>query len=217
MKNIALLLTFSLLSAIVPAQNSTSPEPKKKRKNQNQLTNEVYLAYTYGSLLMTNPYVEHTYDDFPELFDIPRDAVSYGGIMAGYNRDLNRVLSIGFLLNYEHLSYSGYYYPSESSPHKEKAAISDNVITEVTMLTIHYIHKPMIKMYSAVGLGASFAFSDVRNESSSTISASTRDILFAGQVTFIGLRVGRSLGGFFEIGVGSASVISAGISYKFSD
>lgn len=216
MKIFTLFAALALFGVSVHAQTTPQPENKKPRKSTDVLVNECYLAYTYGSLLMTNDYIDHSYDDFPDLVNIPSEAVSYGGIKAGYNRGLNRVLAIGILLNYEQLSYTGDY-PNEIHSGSSKAYITDNIFTEVTMLTIHYLNKPVIRLYSAVGLGIGFAFSNVRKATSSSADASLRKTMFAGQITFIGLRVGRSLGGFMEIGVGSASMISLGMSYKFSD
>jgi hypothetical protein len=216
MKKILCSLLGSLMVLTISAQNDQLKEPTKVKKSQNEMRNDLYLAYNYGSLYLTNPYADHSYYNYPELYDRPDDAYSLGGLTMGYNRSLNRVVMFGFMLCYENFASSGNYDPDGSGT-IYSADINDHVISEMAMFTVNYVNKPVVRLYSAAGLGVSVVFSHIQGSAPDAVAETDRQAHFAGQWTLIGLRVGRTIGGFFEIGMGSAAMLSGGISYKFSD
>jgi len=216
MKKILLLSLGILMVLPVSAQTNEPSESAKVKKGQNEMRNDLYVAYNYGSLYLTNPYAEHSYDNYPEIYNRPDDANSVGGLTVGYNRSLTRVVMFGFMVSYENFASSGNYDPDFSGT-TYSAEINDHVISEMATFTVNYVNKPVVRLYSAVGLGVSVVFSHIRGSSPGAVAETDRQAHFAGQWTMIGLRVGRTVGGFFEIGMGSAAMLSGGISYKFSD
>jgi len=199
--------SYTLLMGLLTVLSTTA---------QNQTRNDVYLAYNYGSLYLTNPYASHIYPGYPVINDRPDDSRSLGGITLGYNRSLSKTVMFGFMLSYENFGSSGTYDPDGSGT-LYSADISDHVISEMATFTVNYVNKPLVRLYSAAGLGVSMVFSHVQGSSPGALAETDRQVHFAGQVTLIGLRVGRTVGGFVEIGVGSAAMLSGGISYKFPD
>jgi hypothetical protein len=211
MKTIISLVICSFFFFSAPAQNDKQPPAtKKSKKNQNELPNDVFASISYGTVYIDNSVVEHSYENYPQV-TIPYYGNSSGTFSIGYNRKVSRVVMIGLVVSYTNCHSTGDYSPV-GSHQKYKVHISDDIISEIEMITLNYVNKPVVRLYSAVGVGVTVAFSSVVGG-----KASTRQMFPAGQVTFLGIRIGRSLGGFIEFGVGSTGMISGGMSYKFGD
>ena len=69
-------------------------------------------------------------------------------------------------------------------------------------------------MYSGVGLGVTMNY---YQEKQPDQTQTGQTIWPAAQLTLLGFRVGRALSFFGEFGVGTNSILNAGISYKFGD
>jgi hypothetical protein len=216
MKKIIVFLGFCMaLSA--SGQTAGQPEGKKSRHlKQNELPNEVSLGYGYGSLFMTNPYVSHSFEGYPTI-DNQKDGYTIGALTIGYNRGLTRVLTFGFTGSYMNLYYDGNYTSSDGTYTIYRAYIYDNIFSGIAVITFNYVNRPVVRLYSAVGLGVAIAFSTVTGTGPESVKVTKRQLLPGWQLTLIGIRVGHSLGGFAEIGVGTNATLSAGISYKFGD
>ena len=76
----------------------------------------------------------------------------------------------------------------------------------------HYVHKDWFQMYS----GASIAYTSQNADfTTSSDIEDTNDSYFNFQVNAVGLRFGKALGGFVELGVGYRGYVNAGLSYQF--
>jgi hypothetical protein len=88
------------------------------------------------------------------------------------------------------------------------------VITIAPELQARYYHKGLTTMYGALGIGNTFVNEQYTSLTSDKHIDATDN--YAGfQVSPIGLKVGKKLSGFGEIGFGYKGVVQLGISYKY--
>jgi len=83
-------------------------------------------------------------------------------------------------------------------------------ITIMPMVRFTWLNREWVRMYTSVGLGATFGFGQ-RDYNNGTFYNS----IFAFQLTPIGIAVGRSFFGFAEVGVGAQGALMMGVGYKF--
>ena len=77
-------------------------------------------------------------------------------------------------------------------------------------IRFHYIHRPVIGLYSGVAAGVN---ANIVLPGHATYN-SIRTVKSAFQLTFVGLRVGRRIYGAFELGLGVKGVLNAGIGLR---
>lgn len=93
---------------------------------------------------------------------------------------------------------------------------NNKYFTVMPQATFAYIANPCFELYSGLALGASFRSEILNPTSSSTYKKETSTMFLpAFQVNAIGVRVGKKLAGFAEIGFGAKGIINAGVSYRF--
>ncbi|MEO6176428.1 MAG: outer membrane beta-barrel protein [Flavobacterium circumlabens] len=85
-----------------------------------------------------------------------------------------------------------------------------NYIMALVMGEYSYIKTPLLNFYGSGGLGI---LSGSTKETGGSYSHS--EVGFAYQINPAGLRVGKKLGGFVELGYGYKGIATAGINYKF--
>lgn len=76
----------------------------------------------------------------------------------------------------------------------------------------HYIHSDWLQMYSGGSIAYTSNYSDFTTSSN---LEDTSDGYFNFQVNAVGLRIGKSLAGFVELGVGYKGFANAGLSFQF--
>ena len=128
----------------------------------------------------------------------------YGPIAVGLNHYFTPRLSVGIL--YSNTSSRSVVSGGNSSDFYKNTY---NVIMART--DYRYINKS-VQLYSGISLGSSFATTKPEN-GTNTKTASTTD--FAYQINALGIRVGRKIGVFTELGFGYNGIINAGVSAKF--
>jgi len=223
MKKVLLLAigAIIILSVSVNGQNSDQPAGIKKKADQSKLYNEVFAGYGIGSLYIFIDKVNHSYSGYPstESYNASTtDASSAGTFMMGYNRMLNRVVMIGFSASYFNVNYSTKYSADEYSPgYVGTVDYNDNLLNGMAKFTFNYVNKPMVRVYSSVGLGITVDISTAQGRNAGDLKQTAKKILPSGQLTFMGVRFGREIGGFCEFGFLTNSIISAGINYQFGD
>ena len=90
--------------------------------------------------------------------------------------------------------------------------VSNRYLTVGFGTEYHYVHKAWFQMYS----GASIAYTSQNADfTTSSDIEDTNDSYFNFQVNAVGLRFGKALGGFVELGVGYRGYVNAGLSYQF--
>jgi hypothetical protein len=87
---------------------------------------------------------------------------------------------------------------------------SSHRFTLYPMVRFSYFNRPLIRLYSALGLGIGFksgGWSSDNNNSSTYYTS--------GQATFFGVSVGKKLVASWELGIGSMGIATMGIGYRF--
>lgn len=207
MKKTPLLLLLLSVAALAPAYSFSQENPSPSRPN------EIYVGYGALSLFYFTGNLDHNYDD-PYYNDYDNaDPSSPGTFVIGYNRQLNKIVSIGVVLSYMHTNNTFKYHDYNTSVYYT-GTNHEYLLTEITRVTFSYLNRPSIKVYSGVGMGVTIDLNEATYEGT---TLKDRKILPAGQLTFIGIRFGKAFGGFLEFGVGSNGIMQGGLSYRFTD
>lgn len=77
-----------------------------------------------------------------------------------------------------------------------------------------YLNRPIVRLYSSIGVGAGFCRERTRNVDGH-IEADHHSTFCPAEVTLLGVSVGRRLFGFAELSIGSMGMCAAGIGYRF--
>lgn len=188
-----------------------------QKTDQSTLYNDVNIAYGIGTIYLFTSEVNHSYDSYDSYYTSQRtDINSPGTIMIGYNRMMNKIIMMGFVASYINCNYKRTYKDNNGSPLGE-ATFNDNLLSGIAKVTFNYVNKPIVRVYSSIGMGITVDLSKVQGDLPASVDETDRRILFAGQVTFMGVRFGRAFGGFCEFGFGTNSIITAGFNYQFGD
>ncbi len=207
MKKLILTTVVLFFSAIFISFGQTeNVKPKQGKHDQSDLYNNFYLSYGLGTLYY--------------FFDNQGSGADYspGTFMVGFSRSLNKIVELGFQVSYTYIqrteTVTNYnYVNSSTTTHENK--LDDNLWQGIVNIRFHYLNRPSFSMYSGFGMGV---IMDTYNKKfPDGTSKRGQQILPAGQLTLMGFRYGRALSFFGEFGVGTNSIINAGISYKFGD
>ena len=203
MKKVALLLpAIMMLSMISNAQESV---PLKK--------NELVISYGVYSI----PDISFELGVFDKVFVnnvFSKDSVRYsdvnssGNITAGYHRYLGKIVAIGVLATIDAISHSVEFDKETSF---RSSAI---VISVMPAINFHYIRTNLFSVYGGGSAGA-VAWIYSTDYTDNSLNASGIKWMFAYQLTLIGMRVGKDVGGFIEMGCGYQGILKAGLSLKF--
>jgi hypothetical protein len=188
---------------------SISAFTQKTKEDQSNLYNDVNISYGIGSFYLFTSEIKHSYDNYSS-YGKRSDIKSAGTIMIGYNRMISDAFMIGFLA-----SFLNAHYTRTDSTGQHTATFNDNLLNGILRVNYNYVNKPSVRVYSGAGIGITVDLSNV--DAPENVKESERKILFAWQVTFMGIRFGRAFGGFCEFGFGTNSIISAGVNYQFGD
>jgi len=109
-------------------------------------------------------------------------------------------------------SYYGEY--SRSYSNRDSSLVGRNrahAVTVMPMARFTWLNRRWVRMYSSLGLGATFGYGRFDTEGSRPENA-----MIAFQVTPVGISVGRSFFGFAEIGLGAQGALMMGVGYRFN-
>ena len=209
MKKTTLLLLLLAVAALAPDYSFSQESPSLSRPN------EIYAGYGALSLFYFTGNLDHNYnyeDSYYHDYD-NEDPSSPGTFFIGYNRQLNKIVSIGAVLSYMHTNNTFKYRDYNTSVYYT-GTNHEYLLTEITKVTFSYLNRPSLKVYSGVGMGVTVDLNEATFEGT---TQKDRKILPAGQLTFIGIRFGKAFGGFLEFGVGSNGIMQGGLSYRIAD
>jgi len=140
---------------------------------------------------------------------------------AGYRYRISRVFAIGFTAGYEHqqglfkqLIYSGYH-PAN------RGAYSRHAFTLAPEVTVTYLRRfhGQLSMYATTSFGGTYASEvvtyDTTNIKTHPDPKYDRPLQINGYGSPLGVRFGRALSGYFQLGFGYKGVLSYGLTYKF--
>jgi len=209
---------FLILALNGYGQDYTQTSDKSNlKKDQTQLFNDVNISYGIGTIYLFTNEVDHNYEAYDSYYYTDQtDINSSGTLMIGYNRMLNKVIMIGFQASYLNCNYIRTYNDYNGNQ-VGKATVNDNMLSGIAKFTFNYVNKPIVRVYSSAGMGITVDLSKIEGEKPETVEEKERKLLFAGQVTFMGVRFGRAFGGFCEFGFGTNSIINLGFNYQFGD
>ena len=234
MKNLNVFLLFLCVVFLSQtyAQTGTKQETPPAKTGQNLMFNEVYAGYGALSIFYFTGRMKHS-SDYPTQFTripypngnyINRDPdyenpSSLGTLFLGYQRSLNRVVSMGFLFGFQNFSYTET--ATETSNLNGTNVTTghtinnnDVLLSGIARFLFSYVNKPVVRIYSGIGIGITVDFGKANLDGK---DYSEKKLWPAGELTLMGIRFGRAFGGFFEFGFGSYGIINAGLSYKFAD
>ena len=202
---------FLFLSPFSYSQNDEIKVTTSTKTSQAKLCNDFYAGYGALSIFYFTGNFNHSFNLASNT--TLQDPQSVGSVFIGYSRSLNRVVSTGFLFGFQnfHSSGEGQYGVSGT---EVPITVDDRLLMGIARVTFCYLNNPVIRMYSGVGIGITMDFG---KEKAGAESSSDRKLLPGGQITLMGLRFGRSFGGFIEFGFGTYGIVNAGLSYKFAD
>ena len=201
-----------LISSFLFSQTDLTTVTTNTKTSQSTLTNDFYIGYGglsvfyFSGQLVTNFNLDYNVGNLS-------DPSSPGCIYIGYSRILNKVISTGFMFGYQDFQSTGTATKYESNS-TFPATVDDRLLMGIAKITFTYVSKPFIHMYSGVGMGITMDFA---TEKANGESSSDRKLFPAGQLTLMGLRLGRAFGGFIEFGVGTYGILNAGLSYRLAD
>lgn len=196
-----LIFIFTVISTIaVMAQDNTQSK---------EWFNEISVSYSAGSIYYFTGNINHP--DYPSNFytnDL--DPHGMGAFALSYHRRVNNIVAIGFNCSYLNLNHKAtdYEYPTLSQSYY------DNLFNMMASIRFMYVLKPVITMYSGICFGLTLDFGKT------TFNGTTytdKKLYPAGQLTLMGIRIGKSFGGFAEFGIGTLGIVTAGLSYRLGD
>ena len=134
---------------------------------------------------------------------------TYGGtkgtIALGYNYYFTPRWSLGAMANYQGFrTYVNF-------DNGVQALLKDDFYALQIRTDIRWVNQPMVQMYSGIGVGGAWWKSGYDEPNINFVNTG----LFSMQITPVGMRVGKQIGGFIEMGLGSNGLLVGGISGKF--
>lgn len=140
--------------------------------------------------------------------DYAGPSYSTGVISAEFNIQFKKWFALGVQANFDAI-WSAVY----SSDTEERTGTSSGMVFSLLPYArFTYLNRPVVKLYSAVGLGVTAGYRNYSAEGDSSYSM----VYPAFQLTPIGIMLGRKVYGLFELGVGTVYMgCRAGIGYRF--
>jgi hypothetical protein len=194
-----LIISSLLLSGQAKAQNLYY---KQIHPNEISTSYGFSVLSTFGSVVIGS---------LSNLLDLTGGEISvkpggtYGVINLGYSYQLNKTISIGGGLAFNRLSVDLKDNTGKISP----AAVNIWTIMSTGKFDWFRTRSDMFGMYSKVGLGIMAVGGSLMEELHKTIWLPT------GQLSLIGLEVGRGFSGFMELGFGNQGIAQLGVRARF--
>jgi hypothetical protein len=175
--------------------------------------NEISVSYGVStSTEITNVFAD-VFATMITLGQLDIDDPSFSGaISASYIYRLNKTIGVGGIFSYEHSK-------SDITSNKEDVGDSkDDYCTIMPAAKFNWTNGKMVRFYSKCAAGVMLDTSNqTTNKTANTEAKSENktDVLFAFQVSPLGLEVGTSLCGFAEVGFGCQGLALIGLKYRF--
>ncbi len=193
-----LIISSLFLSGQAKAQN---PYYKQVHPNDISVSYGFSLLSTFGSVVIGS--LSNILDVEKEISVKPGG--TYGVINLGYAYQLNKVVSIGGAAGFNRLSIDLKDNTGKISP----AAVNVWTIMSTGKFDWFRTRSDMFGMYSKVGLGVMAVGGSLMEELHKTVWLPT------GQLSLIGLEVGKGFSGFMELGFGMQGIAQLGVRARF--
>lgn len=220
MKKLFLILIIASLGWSLSAQEDTLSWKQTLQRHDIQIgfgdplvvgfqTDNIYL---FGECYTC---VEHRATDWftPDTYSSGR--IPTPSFSVGYKYRLAKWFWLGGTV-----SYTGFHETTRDRVSNKKAASrSTHFISIIPSVRFSWLNKKYVTLYSGVGIG--FAIEIDKWSYSKEFYPylyNSREIYIplTGQLTFVGVHVGRKWYGFTEIGIGPQGIIQAGFGYNFN-
>lgn len=190
-KLLLLLLLFLCVSQRVAFAQEQDKEPR----------HEIFAGYGVLSLQVMGNYFGNFF--IGSFFGTGQDMSSAGPVMLGYNYWAGEKISIGVTGSYT--TFSARFNESGELDFRNR------YYTIVPRVDYHWAKRENVNVYSGLGLGASLLHT---HYGKGRTNPKDLGVGAAIQVNCVGIRVGRKVGGFFEMGFGFNGLVNAGINAR---
>jgi len=181
----------------------------QEKKESKEWFNDISVSYSAGSIFYFTGNINHP--DYPsEFYDDDSDPHGFGAVALSYHRKMNKVIALGFNISYVNLWHDANDYSSMTT----SQTYYDNLLNMLASVRFRYVDKPGFTMYSGICFGMTMDFGKTTFNGK---DYSDRKLYPGGQLTLMGIRVGRAFGGFAEFGIGTLGIVTAGLSYRLGD
>ncbi len=172
-----------------------------------------YGYLTFGQTVSNSYYLASRY---PYTFPSPNVGFSYGNFKyAGTGTLTTRVsvtrnIYVGLDLTYERVSANVY----EGLSSIVLGQQTSDVYSIMPRIDANWYRSYLVKIYSTLSVGVAIVGSNT-NVNSQGVQPMVTYVGFAGQISPIGVEVGRKLSGIAELGWGYRGLLNVGIRYRF--
>jgi len=136
------------------------------------------------------------------------DKTSTEAITLSYAREMKRWLTLSLNASY----FGVFQREMENGSNKIADRYKKHKISVYPMVRFTYLNRPMIRLYSSVGIGLGLTKEGWSNNSR---HYNDNDAYIEGQLTFFGISVGKKLFVSAEIGLGAMGYLTMGGGYRF--
>lgn len=140
-----------------------------------------------------------------------RNSSELGAFTASYYYRFNKVLAVGGSYTYSRIDKQ--IINADTNVKIGKAA--SNYHTVMPTLKVNWLNRGVISLYSKVSAGISIGTYRETYDRGNGSDFRDTAVMFAFQVSPIGIEAGRGLAGFLEAGIGNTGTVMAGIRYRF--
>lgn len=168
------------------------------------IVTRIFLADLFAKAL--NEVIE---DFGAEGLDYTRDVrATRGAIGLGYNRYLAPRWTVGAMTNYQGFR------TTMTFENSQELYLKDNFYTFLLRTDYRWVNQPAVQLYSGIAMGGTLWVSKYEAAQVNAAKGFSTGF-FNMQVTPLGVRVGKQIGGFVEFGLGTNGLLVGGISGKF--
>lgn len=213
--------TILIFISFIFFTSSFSQEINTSKKIKPQLgKNEIYISYGILSASGLGIGLGRTSfnQDFPTSYFYNKDNYAVktkeippiiGALNFGYKRYfVKNKIAVLANITYSQTNTNYTHNSNDSLNFKTK----DYLIAVMPAFEYHYFNRKIVQLYSGVQLGL-FIYNQKYADYKSEIKH--KEINFAFQVDAFGVRIGKQIGGFLELGFGFGGIVKIGISGRF--
>ncbi|MEI7725148.1 MAG: hypothetical protein WCK09_08590 [Bacteroidota bacterium] len=195
------LLAFALFGMLMLTLSTVKAQDKPLGKNE--------ISAGYG--ILSYPEMFDEFSSFwNNLFGIDSvkssTGANYGTLSFGYQRTLGKVISLGVTASVNPILSNIVYKKGTTGTSAEMA------FTLMPKMEITYVQHGVFAAYSAIAVGVSYLTRKVNNANGTTETGTLWRVGY--QISLVGVRVGKNVGGFLELGYGYQGLCRLGLSAK---
>jgi hypothetical protein len=180
-------------------------------------TKEIKHEFSIGAGAFSRPYLKDAVEI--EKIWLSDDGMlhdrSYSGTFhISYNYFFNKHRSIGFSYMFEQQKYI--YSNSNNPSDRLRTFYTHYYHSTMLRYTEYWIQAPFISLYSSLGFGVNYTrIKNTLDEHLPFVQLNENKNTLAYQITPIGIRIGKRIGGYAEVGYGYKGIVCGGLSYRF--